>query len=278
MSERLRFARTPGGKAGLVLVGAIVLIAVFGPLLAPHTPTETIGPPGSGPSGEALLGTDFLGRDVLTRVLYGGRSLLLLAALATALAYALGVAVGLLAGYTRSWVESALMRLTDVMRVFPPLVFLLVLIAGVGTGSTVLVIGVALVQAPGIARLTYTVTLETSLRGYVEAAAVRGERTVAILRREVLPNILASLIADAGLRFTFSILFIAAVSFLNLGLQPPAADWALMVNENRSMLLLNPWVIAIPAALIAILTIGVNLVGDAVSRSLGKSDLRGATQ
>jgi ABC-type dipeptide/oligopeptide/nickel transport system permease subunit len=249
----------------------VVAVAVFGPLLAPHPPTKPIGVPLTGPSGASPLGTDYLGRDVLSRVLYGGRSVLGLAAAATALAYLLGLAIGLVAGYTRSVVDPVLMRTVDVMLSFPPLLFLLVLIAGAGSSVLVLIVGVAVVQAPQISRIVRTATLEVSIRGYVEAAVARGERAPAVIVREVLPNILGPVLVDAGLRFTYSILIIASVNFLGLGLQPPNSDWALMIGENRSYLAVNSLAVLAPAAMIAILTIGVNLTGDAVARSLGRS-------
>ncbi len=168
-----------------------------------------------------------LGRDVLSRVLWGGRSVLALAGLATLLAYAAGALVGLLAGYSRSLLDSVLMRAADVLISFPALLFILVLIAGAGTSKTALVAGVAIVQAPLVARIVRTATLEQSVRGFVEAAAARGESTFSILRREILPNIVSPLAADFGLRFTYSIILVASVNFFGLGLQPPAADWAL---------------------------------------------------
>ena len=170
------------------------------------------------------------------------------------------------------------MRTVDVMLAFPPLLFLLVLITGAGTGVAVLVIGVAAIQAPGISRIVRTATLEVSVRGYVEAAVARGERAIAVVVREVLPNILAPVLVDAGLRFTYSILIIASVNFLGLGLQPPSSDWALMISENRQYISLNVWAVLAPAAMIALLTIGVNLTGDAIARSLGRSYVPKATQ
>ena len=163
------------------------------------------------------------------------------------------------------------MRTVDVMLAFPPLLFLLVLITGAGTGVGVLVIGVAAIQAPGISRIVRTATLEVSVRGYVEAAVARGERAGAVIIREVFPNILAPVLVDAGLRFTYSILIIASVNYLGLGLQPPSSDWALMISENREYISLNVWAVLAPAAMIALLTIGVNLMGDAIARSLGRS-------
>jgi peptide/nickel transport system permease protein len=273
-AARLRFVRTPTGLVGSLLLAAVVAVALLGPLFAPYAPDEPVGVPFSGPAEGTPFGTDFLGRDVLSRVLWGGRSVLALAGLATLLAYAGGIAIGLAAGYSRSLLDPVLMRAADVMLSFPALLFLLVLVTGAGTSKAVLVIGVALVQMPLIARIVRAATLEQSVRGFVEAAVARGERTSAILRREILPNIAGPIAADVGLRFTYAIILVASVNFLGLGLQPPAADWALIISENRSGLTLNPYVILVPAALISLLTISVNLVGDAIARSLGISTAR----
>jgi peptide/nickel transport system permease protein len=271
---RLRFVRTPTGLVGTVLLAAVVGLALLGPFFAPYPPDEPVGVPFSGPSEVPPFGTDFLGRDVLSRVLWGGRSVLALAGLATVIAYAGGIAVGLVAGYSRSLLDPILMRAADVMLSFPALLFLLVLVTGAGTSKTVLVLGVALVQMPLIARIVRAATLEQSVRGFVEAAVARGEGTSAILRREILPNIAGPIAADVGLRFTYAIILVASVNFLGLGLQPPAADWALIISENRGGLTLNPYVILVPAALISLLTISVNLVGDAIAWSLGISTAR----
>ena len=271
MRERFRFARTPAGAVGLALLVLVLGLALAGPIFAPHAPDAPVGVPLSGPSADAPFGTDRLGRDVLSRVLWGGRSVLGLAGLATLLAYVAGSAIGLAAGYSRSLLDPLLMRGGDVLLSFPALLFMLVLVTGAGTSKAVLVAGVAVVQTPLVARIVRTATLEQSLRGFVEAAVARGERTTAILRREILPNILAPIMADAGLRFTYSIILVASVNFLGLGLQPPAADWALIISENRGGLTLNPYVILVPALMIALLTISVNLVGDAIARTLGRS-------
>lgn len=269
--ERLRFLRSGTGAIGFALLVLVLGTAVLGPFLAPHSPTASIGIPFEGPSADALLGYDGLGRDVLSRVLWGGRSVLALAGLATLLAYVVGGLVGLVAGYSRSLLDSVLMRAVDVFISIPALLFILVLIAGAGTSKAALVAGVAFVQAPLVARIVRTATLEQAVRGFVEAAAARGESTFAILRREILPNIVSPIAADVGLRFTYSIILVASVNFFGLGLQPPDADWALIISENRDGLALNPWVILVPAGLIALLTISLNLVGDAVARSLGHS-------
>jgi ABC-type dipeptide/oligopeptide/nickel transport system permease subunit len=276
-----RFARTPRGAIGLLVLGIVVLIALVGPAFAPDSAVATVGVPGSAPSGAHLLGTDVLGRDVLSRVLSGGRTVLSLSLAATLLAFAIGTTVGLVAGYSRSLLDPVLMRLMDVILAFPPLLFFLIVATSVGTSELMLVVGAALVQAPGVARIVYSATRETSVKGYVEAAIARGEKTPAILSREIFPNINAVLIANFGLTLTFSVLIVAAVNFLGVGLQPPSSNWALMISENRPIISVNVWATLAPAALIAALTIGVNLVGDAISHSLGHreaiADLVGST-
>jgi len=271
VTGRLRFLRSSSGALGAGIVVFVVLVALFGRYFAPHDPSAPIGVPLSDASSDAWLGTDFLGRDVFSRLLYGGRSVITLAALATGLGYLIGMSVGLIAGFSRSRIDPVLMRSVDVMLAFPPLLFLLVLISGAGTGVQVLVIGVAVIQAPGISRIVRTATLEVSVRGYVEAAIARGERSYAVIVREVLPNIMAPVLVDSGLRFTYSILIIASVNFLGLGLQPPASDWALMISDNRQYIAIQAWAVLAPAAMIALLTIGINLTGDAIARSLGRS-------
>ena len=271
VAVRLRFARTGYGRVGLA--GSLFLLALIaiGPFFAPHDPAGIAGIPLQRPSGQFLLGTDSLGRDVLSRVLWGGRSIIGLAVLATGLAYVVGASIGLLAGYTKSIVDPLLMRAMDVLLAVPPLLFLLVLATGSGSSLTVLILGVATVHVPSIARIVRAATQEVATRGYVEAAVARGERVPAVLGREILPNVLGTVLADAGIRLTASILILASVNFLGLGLQPPRADWALMISENRGGVGLQPWAVAAPALLIAALTISVNLVADAVARSLGSS-------
>jgi ABC-type dipeptide/oligopeptide/nickel transport system permease subunit len=163
------------------------------------------------------------------------------------------------------------MRSLDVILAFPALLFLLVIATGAGHSKIALILSVAAIHVPGIARIVRAATLEVSVKSFVEAAVARGERTASLLWHEVLPNVLGPIFADAGIRLSGSILLIASVNFLGLGLQPPAADWALMISENRGGITLQPWVIAVPALLLAALTISVNLVADAIARSLGTS-------
>lgn len=268
-------ARDWAGRVGCVMLAFVVLVAVFGPAVAPHSPTVPIGLPGQGPTTGAPLGLDFLGRDVLSRLLWGGRSTLELGAIATALTYALGVPTGLVAGYTqRRAVDGLLMRTVDVFLSIPALLVMLLLVTGLGSSRGVLVVGVAIVLFPGVARIVRTATLEVSTRGYVEAAAARGEAPSAVMRREILPNIMAPVMADLGVRFSWTIILIASVNFLGLGLAPPTADWGLMISENRVIIPTNPMSVVAPALMLALLIIAVNLIGDAYVRQLGSSDGR----
>jgi peptide/nickel transport system permease protein len=250
---------------------ATLAVALFGSFVAPHSPTGLAGVPYTRPNSHFPLGTDFLGRDVLSRVLAGGRSVVLLAGAATALAYLVGGSIGLFAGYSRGKADAILMRIVDVMLAFPPILLLLLFAAGLGPGYTTLIIGVTVINVPGVARIIRGATVDVAVRGYVEAAVARGERTVAILRREILPNILRAVVADGGIRFAGAILAIAGLNFLGLGLQPPNADWATMISENRGGIELQPWALAAPAAMIALLTLSANAVADAATRRLGKS-------
>lgn len=255
---------------GLVLVATMISLTLLGPLFT-GSPTELRGSPFSAPGGEFLLGTDFLGRDLLARLAHGGRSVVLLAGVSTAVGSVLGTIVGLLAAFWGRWADAGLMRAMDVLLAFPPIIFLLVLATGAGASVTALVLGIAVLHVAPVARIVRTAALDVVHRGFVEAAVARGERPRWILRREVLPHLWPTILADLGPRYTVSILLVAAVNFLGLGLQPPASDWALMISENRPGLTIQPWAVVIPAALIALLTIGVNLVADAVARGSGAS-------
>lgn len=260
-----------GGRIGGTLLLLILLIAIFGPLFAPHSTTTPVGIPGQGPSGAAPFGLDFLGRDVLSRVLAGGRSTLLLGGAATILTYLVGITVGLTAGYARSIADPILMRTVDVFLSFPALLVMLLFVTAFGGGRGVLIGAAAIVLFPGVARIVRTATLEVSTRGFVEAAVARGESAPYILRREILPNITPSIVADLGIRFSWSIILIASVNYLGLGLRPPTADWGLMVSENREIVSTNPLALLAPAAMLALLIIAVNLVGDAYVRQRGRS-------
>ena len=269
--RRLRFARSWPTRIALLILFAVGAVAFLGPFFAPHSPSELAGQAFAQPSSAFPLGTDYLGEDVLSRVLWGGRSVIVFAALATGLAYLAGGSIGLFTGFRRGFADNLLMRSMDVLLAFPPILFLLLLATGAGPSVTVLILGIAIVQVPSVARIIRTATLDVAHRGYVEAALARGDSTFAILRREILPNIGGTVAADAGPRFTISILLVAAVNFLGLGLAPPAADWAIMISENRTAITIQPWAVVVPALLIAVLTISLNVVADGVARAQGRS-------
>lgn len=256
---------------GIGLAAFVLAIAIFGPFVAPHSPTMTVGIAGSRPGPGYPLGLDFEGRDVLSRVLYGGRSTLALATAATAITYVLGISVGLIAGYSRTYIDPLLMRTVDVLLSIPALLVMLLAVTGLGVSPAVLVLAASMVLFPGVARIVRSATLEVSVRGYVEAAIARGERTVAVLRREILPNIAAPIVADIGVRFSWSIILIASVNFLGLGIRPPTPDWGLMISENRVIIPNNPMSVIAPAVVLALLIIAVNLIGDGIVRRLNTS-------
>ena len=266
-----RFLRTRAGAIGLAMVTFVVFVAIFGPMLAPDPPDAPIGPPGHGPVAAAPLGTDYLGRDVFSRLLHGGWSLIAVTCVAVILTYALGTAIGLTAGYMRGWVDSGLMRVADLFMAFPPLLLLLVLIVGAGSSDLTIVIGIVAVLAAPLSRLVYSATLEASSTVYVEAARVRGERRTAILVREILPNIVPYILASFGAYVSGAVIFTASLSFLGVGAQPPAADWGLMITENQPVLSSNPLALLAPALMIGLITVGINLMADAYSRCAGIS-------
>jgi peptide/nickel transport system permease protein len=271
VERRLAFMRSWSVRIGLTVLAFVLGVAFIGPYFAPYSPSALPGIPYSTPSRTFWLGNDYLGEDVFSRVLSGGRTVILYGAVATLLAYAVGGTIGLVAGYTRSRLDDLLMRSMDVLLAFPPILFLLVIATGAGANIWALVIAIAVIHVPSIARILRAAALEVSVRGYVEAAIARGDRTHVILRREILPNIWGTIVADGGPRFTVSILLVAAVNFLGLGLSPPAADWAMMISENRSGITINLWAVVAPALMIGALTVSINVVADAIAGRLGKS-------
>ena len=267
-----RMLSTWPGKLGLGGTVLVLLIAFVGPLIA-GSPTHESGIPFTAPNSADIFGTDLLGRSVLSRVLHGGFRLILTAALSTLVAYAIGTSLGLLAGYRRGLTDEITMRVLDVLLSFPPILLVLILAAGVGQGLVTIFIGTILVNVPGAARVIRSATQELVGRPYIEAAVLRGERTAAILRREILPNILGSVLADAGPRLSGTIILIAGLNYLSIGVNPPTPDWGAMIFENRSGLSLQPWAVALPALLIVLLVISINLMADAYVRGIGRSGI-----
>ena len=256
-------------KIGLGITLLLVGSAIFGQFVTPHPPDQGVENqlPFAPPSSEAWLGTDTLGRDVASRFLAGGLSVLVLSGLATALGMVLGVAVGLVAAYSRGKLDDVLMRSMDVLLSLPQIVFALVLAATVGPELWLLVIAVGVTTMPRAARVTRGAAVEVVERDFVRAAEAIGLPRRRILLSEVLPNISSPLIVETTLRMSFNVAVVAGLSFLGFGLQPPAADWGLMINENKNGLTLQPWPVLLPVIAIALLTIGTSLIGDGLSRA-----------
>jgi peptide/nickel transport system permease protein len=265
LRRALRLWRT---RIGLAMILILVGAALIGPYFAPHPPTDFVGGTFGPRSSDALLGTDYLGQDVLSRFLWGGRSVLALSFLATLIGLSSGILIGLVAAYSRGPLDDVLMRAMDVVLAFPQIVLALVAIATVGPKLWLVVLVVGVTHTPRVARVTRGAALEVVERDFVRSAEAMGDSRTRILFGDILPNITSPLLVEAGLRLTYSIGLIAALSFLGFGLQPPAADWGLMINENRQGLTLNPWGVVAPVVAIALLTIGTNLVADGVSRAL----------
>jgi len=259
-------ARTTRGAIGLGLASFVVLLAVLGPWLAPYSPDALQTFPFGKPSVRFLLGGDFLGRDVLSRVLDGGWILLLMAAAATAIGIMAGAAAGVAAAYLRGRSDGIIMRTVDVILAFPQLVFALLLLSLIGPKPWLIVLAVGLSHAPAVARVLRSATLDISEQDYIKVAELQGMRPARVMAREIMPNLISPLMVEVGLRLTYSIIIMAGLAFLNFGQAPPAPNWGTMINENRIGLQLNPWAVIVPALLIALLTIGTNTFTDAVAR------------
>ncbi len=259
-------ARTPRGAIGLGLAAIIVLVAVIGPFVTPHPSDALVTLTFGKPSGRFPLGGDFLGRDVLSRVLDGGWVLLVMAACATVIGIAGGAAAGMSAAYLRGISDGIIMRAVDVILSFPQLVFALLLLSLLGPKLWLITIAVGVSHAPQVARVLRSATLDISERDFIKAAELQGMRPAKVMRKEILPNLVSPLMVEAGLRLTYSIVIIAGLAFLGFGQPPPAPNWGTMINENRGGLTLNPWAVIVPALLIAVLTIGTNTFTDAFAR------------
>jgi peptide/nickel transport system permease protein len=269
---RVRYKRWSWSAwAGLALVVAACSLAIFGPFFAPHRPDEIFGFAFAAPSSDHPLGLDYVGRDVLSRFLWGGRTALFIALIGTTLGFLIGVPVGLISAYRRGWLDEVFGRTTDLFLAFPSLILALLLLAAFGTSMTLVVLAIAITTIPGVVRIARAAALEIVDLPYIEAARARGERVDYVLLREMFPNVRQPLLVDYGIRLTGAILLVAALSFLGLGLQPPAADWGLMVGENRVALTVQPWPVIVPVCAIAALTIGINLMIDGYRRRAGVS-------
>ena len=249
-------------KVGLVIILTYVIAAVFAPFIAPYGESEIVGSEFEFPSDVFILGTDALGRDIFTRLIFGARNTVGIAFVTTCLAFLIGGISGMLAAIFGGWTDQILSRIIDVLMAIPQLIFALLLLTIFGTSVPTLIIVIAVLDATRVFRLARATSLNVVVLDFVEAAKLRGEGTLWLSLREVLPNIASPLVAEFGLRFCFVFLTIAALSFLGLGVQPPTADWGSMVRENASLITFGDPTPLYPAAAIAILTVGVNFLVD----------------
>jgi peptide/nickel transport system permease protein len=247
---------------GFIVIVLYVLLAVLAPVLAPFGETEIVGDGFAPWDGQFLLGTDNLGRDMFSRLIYGARNTVGIAFTATLLAFLIGGLAGLVAALKSGWVDQGLSRLVDILMAIPQLIFALLILSVVGTTATSLILVIALLDSTRVFRLTRAVAMNVVVQDFVEAARLRGEGLWWLATREVLPNTAAPLIAEFGLRFCFVFLFISALSFLGLGIQPPTADWGSMVRDNAVLITFGNVTPLLPALAVAVLTVGVNFVVD----------------
>jgi peptide/nickel transport system permease protein len=261
--------RQPASALGTSIFIVFILLALVGPWLAPYGENQQIvDDANQAPSARHVFGVDRLGRDVFSRVLLGARDILGLAGLGTLLAVLCGTSVGLLSGYRGGLFDELLMRSFDSLLAMPALLLSLVLLGTVGPSRNSVLIVIVVVYTPIVARVVRSVVLGVKQKGFVEIARVQGESQARILFREILPSVLPALAVEAALRFSYAIFLVASLGFLGVGVQPPAPDWGLMVNEARSYVTQTPWALYFPAGAISVIVIGVNLMADGLKRVL----------
>lgn len=253
---------------GMIVIGLYLFCALFASLLAPYGEAQVFKTPFAPWGAEHVFGTDQIGRDVLSRLIYGARNTIGIALATTVLSFIIGGGLGLVAAINRSWLDQLLSRFVDVLMAIPSLIFALMLLSIFGSTITTLIIIIAVLDSTRVFRLTRSVAVNVVVMDYVEAARLRGEGLGWVMRREILPNIMPPLVAEFGLRFSFVFLTIAALSFLGLGIQPPTADWGSMVRDNASLIQFAQYDLTaamtplLPAGAIALLTVAVNFVVD----------------
>lgn len=270
----LDLKRIPLGAAiGLILTALFLIAAIFAPLIAPYGLGEIVGDVWAPASGQFLLGTDNLGRDLLSRMIYGARTTIFIAVMATALSFSLGAILGFTAAVVGGWFDTGMSRFVDLLMAIPTLIFALVVLSVLPSTLLTLILVMGILDATRVYRLSRAVAIDINVMDFVEAAKLRGEGKGWIIFREILPNALSPLVSELGLRFIYAVLFLSALSFLGLGVQPPDADWGGMVKENKDGIVFGIPAALIPAAAIAALAISVNLVADWVLNRT--TDLKG---
>jgi peptide/nickel transport system permease protein len=251
-----------GAWIGFVLTALFLFTAFFAPLIAPFRLDEIVGEVWEPMSAQHWLGTDNLGRDLLSRMIYGARTTIFIAAVATALSFTMGAILGFTAAVVGGWFDSIMSRFVDLLMSIPTLIFGLVVLSVLPSNIVTLILVMGVLDSTRVYRLSRAIAVDINVMDYVEAAKLRGEGRTWIIFREILPNALSPLVSELGLRFIFAVLFLSALSFLGLGVQPPAADWGGMVKENKEGIVFGIGAALFPAAAIAALAISVNLVAD----------------
>ncbi|SPF78821.1 putative D,D-dipeptide transport system permease protein DdpC [Aliiroseovarius pelagivivens] len=252
----------PVALIGLFFTGLYFFMAIFAPLIAPYSMTEIVGDVWEPSSSEHWLGTDNIGRDLLTRMIYGGRTTIFIATAATILSFTLGSILGFTAAVVGGWVDQAMSRFVDLIMSIPTLIFALVVLSVMPVTLLILILVMGLLDSTRVYRLARAVAVDINVMDFVEAAKLRGEGRRWIIFREIMPNALSPLVAEMGLRFIFAVLFVSTLSFLGLGVQPPNADWGGIVKENKDGIVYGIPAALVPAVAIATLAISVNLVAD----------------
>lgn len=269
-AQALRLIRE--NRSALLGVGILFpmfFLSAFAPVIAPYDPTAThVIDKFAGPGGEYLLGTDALGRDLLSRVLYGGRTTLILGLGAVGLALSLGVPIGLVAGYIGGRIDELLMRFMDVLLSFPTLLLALLIVSILSSNVVNAILAIGIVYAPRIARIVRGSTLSIKNEEFVQAAEARGESHVYIMFGEILPNILSPLVVEGSIRIGFAIIVGSSLSFLGLGAQPPQPDWGYMIAQSRQYIWQTPWFLLWPSLFLGLTVLGFNLLGDGLREIL----------
>ena len=257
-------SRSRSATIGAVLISAWVLVALTAPVISPYSPTEIQGSRLEAPSLKHWLGTDHLGRDVLSRLFWGTRVILFLAPTSVLLGILAGAPLGLVSGYVGGRLDAAIMRGVDILLSFPTLLIYILIITSIGSSVIIVVIAIALGSVPPIARIVRSLTLDERTKDYVNAARLRGERRRYILLREILPNVSGPIIVDSCIRVGYAIMAIGSLGFLGLGIPPPTPDWGGMINEGRKWIFSMPWTVVAPAAALSSVVIGLNLLADGI--------------
>jgi peptide/nickel transport system permease protein len=259
-----KLVRSKSMTIGVAIILLWVFIAIAAPIISPYSPTEMPASKLESPSGEHWLGSDHLGRDVLSRLFWGTRVVLLLAPISVFLGILIGAPLGLISGYVGGFVDILIMRASDILISFPTLLIYILIITSIGSSPLIVVVSVAIGSVPPVTRIVRSLVMDERTRDYVSAARLRGERLRYILLREILPNASGPIIVDTCIRVGYAVMAIGALGFLGLGIPPPTPDWGGMINEGRPWIFLQPWTVLAPAAALSSLVIGLNMIADGI--------------